>query len=85
MFSRTKRIEKKMILPLAITNLISTVFSRFTEPSTYIGLGGSVAVFQWASENQDFLEYLEQRPIVAVILILFAIGTMLKEKGKPND
>ena len=68
-----------------IPRFIDNILSRLTEPSTAISTAGILGVFVWASENRDFIEYLEQKPIVAVILLLLAFGVGLKEKGNTND
>lgn len=71
-----------MLTSKLITNLALGTLDRLTEPSTYASAGGTLAVLAFFSENQDFLDYLSQNPIVAVCLACFALGVGLRENSK---
>ena len=67
------------------TDLAFGTWDRLSEPSTYASAGGTLAVLAFFSENQSFLEYLGQNPMVALCLACFALGVGLKEnKSSPK-
>lgn len=53
---------------------------RLMEASTWGSAGGALMVLTFFSENRDFLDYLADRPIVAVVLIAFILGIVIPEK-----
>ena len=63
-----------------VTDILFGTWDRLTEPSTYASAGGALAVFAFFSENRDFLDYLAERPMVAICLGCFALGVALREK-----
>ena len=62
-----------------VSDILLGTWDRLTEPSTYASAGGALAVIAFFSENRDFLDYLAERPAVAICLGCFALGIALKE------